>query len=69
VSAKQYREFADECLGWAKTARSDRERRIFLQMAETWLEAAALAEQHEKRQVKADKRQQRSDCCRMNCLR
>jgi hypothetical protein len=61
VSAKQYREFADECLGWAKTARSDRERRIFLQMAETWLEAAALAEQREKRQAEADKRQQRSD--------
>ncbi len=37
----QFRENADECLGWAKTARSDRERRIFLQMAEAWLEAAA----------------------------
>jgi hypothetical protein len=61
VSAKQYREFADECLGWAKTARSDRERRIFLQMAETWLEAAALAEQREKRQAEAGKRQQQSD--------
>ncbi len=37
----EFRENADECLGWAKTARSDRERRIFLQMAEAWLEAAA----------------------------
>ncbi len=37
----EFRENADECLGWAKTARSDRERRIFLEMAEAWLEAAA----------------------------
>ena len=33
-SSKECREFADECMGWAKTARSERERRIFLQMAE-----------------------------------
>ena len=37
MSSKEYREFADECLHWAKTARSDREKRIFLQMAETWM--------------------------------
>jgi hypothetical protein len=39
---KEYREYADECFGWAKTAKSDRERDIFLQMAQTWLEAASL---------------------------
>jgi len=44
VSAKEYREFADECMGWAKTARSDREREIFLQMAQTWLWAADRAD-------------------------
>jgi hypothetical protein len=33
-----------------------RERRIFSQMAETWLEVAVLAEKREKRQAKADKR-------------
>jgi len=42
VSSKEYRGFADECIHWAKTARSNREKRIFLQMAETWLEAAVL---------------------------
>jgi hypothetical protein len=47
VSSKEYREFVDECLGWAKTARSDQERRIFLQMAETWATAAELAERRE----------------------
>jgi hypothetical protein len=35
VSAKELRENAKECLDWARTARSDRERAIFLQMAET----------------------------------
>jgi hypothetical protein len=43
-SAKDYRKLADECLGWARTANSDKERRIFLQMAEAWLGAAAHAE-------------------------
>jgi hypothetical protein len=43
-SSDEYREFADECMGWAKTARSDKERAIFLQMAGTWLEAAVALE-------------------------
>ena len=38
------REFAEEHLDWAKTAKSDRERQTFEQMAEAWLEAAALRE-------------------------
>jgi hypothetical protein len=44
MSAKEYREFADECMGWAKTARTDKERKIFIEMAGTWLRAVALAE-------------------------
>jgi hypothetical protein len=60
VSSKQYREFADECIHWAKTARSDREKRIFLQMAETWLKAAVLADRREQREATASKPQQRS---------
>ena len=34
-------------MGWAKSARSDRERGIFMQMAATWLHAAALAQGRE----------------------
>jgi hypothetical protein len=49
VLAKEYRELADECLGRAKTARTDKERRIFLQMAETWLRAAMLSEERGRR--------------------
>jgi hypothetical protein len=41
VSAKEFRDNANECMDWARTARSDRERAIFRQMAETWLQAAA----------------------------
>jgi hypothetical protein len=59
-SSKEYREFADECMHWAKTARSDREKRIFLQMAETWLKAAVLADRREQRQATASKPQQSS---------
>ena len=44
MSAKDFRKYADECLGWAKTAISDKERRSFLQMAEIWLKAAARYE-------------------------
>jgi hypothetical protein len=40
----KYRECADECLGWAKTAKSERERAIFLQMAVARQQAAAIAE-------------------------
>ena len=43
-SAKEYRANADECMDWARTARSERERSIFIQMAQTWLHAAMLLE-------------------------
>jgi hypothetical protein len=39
-SAKEFRDNAEECIGWARSARSDKEREIFLQMARTWTEAA-----------------------------
>ena len=38
-----YRGNADECFTWARTARSDREREIFLEMARAWLDAAIVA--------------------------
>jgi hypothetical protein len=42
---------------WAKTARSDREKRIFLQMAETCLKAAVLADRRKQREATASKQQ------------
>lgn len=44
MSAHEYRRYADECLSWAKTTQSDKDRRDFLRMAEAWLQAAALLE-------------------------
>jgi hypothetical protein len=44
LSSKEFRDFANECLDWAKTAKSDNELDIFLQMAQVWLEAAVRSE-------------------------
>ena len=46
-SAIEYYENAKECFDWARTAKTERERTIFLQMAETWLEVARLREVNE----------------------
>jgi hypothetical protein len=43
-SAKEYRAYGAECMEWAKTAKSDSERDTFLEMATSWLQAAAIAE-------------------------
>ena len=44
MSAEEYRGFAKECLDWARTAKSPRERGIFEQMALTWTQAAERLE-------------------------
>jgi hypothetical protein len=41
ASLKECRENAAECFDWAKQAKSVKEQEIFLQMAGTWLMAAA----------------------------
>ena len=47
ASAMECREYADESLCWAKTARSERESAIFLQMAHSWLLVAMKLEGHQ----------------------
>jgi hypothetical protein len=44
TSAEEFRQNADDCLVWAKTVTSERERTIFLDMARNWLEAASRAD-------------------------
>jgi hypothetical protein len=44
LSSQEFRDFANECLDWAKTAQSDNERDIFLQMAQVWIEATVRSE-------------------------
>jgi hypothetical protein len=45
ASAQDFRDYADKCLEWSQTAMSDRERKIFRQMAATWWNIARLTEQ------------------------
>ena len=40
LSAQDFDDYADEHFGWAETARTERERAIFFQMAAAWLEVA-----------------------------
>ena len=44
ATAKEYRAYAVECMEAAKTAKTDKEREAFLQMAADWLRAASIAE-------------------------
>ena len=37
---EQFREFAEECMAWARRAKSERERKQFLDMAKVWTTAA-----------------------------
>ncbi len=39
-SAETFYDYADEHFGWAETAKTERERAVFLQMAAAWLEVA-----------------------------
>jgi hypothetical protein len=40
VSVEEFYKNADEHFGWAESAKTQRERAIFLQMAAAWLEVA-----------------------------
>jgi hypothetical protein len=43
-SAEKFYDHANEHFGWAETARTERERAIFLQMVAAWLEVAQSRE-------------------------
>ena len=45
TASAEYRRFLEECLHWADTAASEKERASFLQLAKTWYEAALREEQ------------------------
>jgi hypothetical protein len=42
TTAQEYRQYAEECLRWARTAKSDAERTQFLEMANVWVQAASM---------------------------
>ncbi len=41
-TSQEYRQFAAECINWARTAKSDDERQQFLKLANVWVQAASL---------------------------
>ena len=45
----EYRDLAQECVDWARSAKSEHERKFFLQIAEAWRQAALVASQREDR--------------------
>ncbi|HEX4410589.1 MAG TPA: hypothetical protein VH206_17595 [Xanthobacteraceae bacterium] len=42
TTSKEYREYAEECLRWAHETTDDAQQQIFLDMASTWVHAAAV---------------------------
>ena len=44
LSPQEYREQADQCLGWARAAVSDSELKLYRQLAVFWLENAVRLE-------------------------
>jgi hypothetical protein len=42
TTSNEYRQYAEECLLWARETIDQTERQQFLDMASTWLQAAAL---------------------------
>ena len=59
--AKEFYENADECFGWARTAKTERERLIFMQMRDAWLEAARRWEAKEVRSNPRDQSQSHAE--------
>jgi hypothetical protein len=41
TTADEYRQFAEDCLRWARAAKDEAEKKTFLDMARTWTKAAA----------------------------
>lgn len=44
LTVHQYREMAEECFGWAREAQTDEVRLCYVNLAQTWLEAARWIE-------------------------
>ncbi len=44
TTPEEYRRYADECMKWAREAKSDKDRETFLELASAWLQAAAIGD-------------------------
>jgi hypothetical protein len=41
ITSQEYRRMAEECFGWAREAQTDEVRLCYLNLAQTWVEAAS----------------------------
>ena len=57
--ADEYRQFADDCIAWARIAISDDQRDQFLELAKKWMQDAEMIDQGIK--VRASKAAQASE--------
>ena len=48
LSPQEYREQADQCIGWVRAAVTDSERKLYRQLAVFWLENAVRLEPRAK---------------------
>ncbi len=53
ITPQEYRRMADECFGWAREAQTDEVRLCYVNLAQTWLEAASWVEQASRRIAQA----------------
>jgi hypothetical protein len=44
ITSQEYRRMAEECFGWAREAQTDEVRLYYVNLAQTWLEAATWIE-------------------------
>jgi hypothetical protein len=44
ITAPEYRQMAEQCFGWAREAQTDEVRLCYVNLAQTWLEAAGWIE-------------------------
>lgn len=42
TTAREFRQYADECLRWASETKDEEQRQQFLDMASAWVQAASL---------------------------
>jgi hypothetical protein len=57
MSALEYRHYEEECIGWARNARSAQEREMFLELASAWsklLDSAATQKQQSEGDAASD---------------
>jgi hypothetical protein len=54
TASQEYRQYAGECLRWARKIKDEAQQQLFLEMASAWMQAAALEDGELPTAPKAD---------------